>query len=70
MGAKAFTVLGADEEVAAGLRDVPESHSIFLNVSAVLEGPAHHSALAVDQRMVVILSSSGTKARYSIWRTR
>lgn len=50
-------------------QDIQEDHPFFRSIERVLDGPSHHSKLAMDERMLVQARASGTKGTYSIWRT-
>jgi hypothetical protein len=65
---KTFTVVEQATKEAP-FRDIPEDHPVFRGIERIVDGPSHHSKLAVGEKMTVQIRASGRAAVYSIWRT-
>lgn len=65
---KTFTLV---EQVTkeAPFRDIPEDHAVFRGIERIVDGPSHHSKLAVGEKMTVQIRAAGKAGVYSIWRT-
>jgi hypothetical protein len=65
---KTFTIVEQATKEAP-FRDIPEDHHVFRGVERIVDGPSHHSKLAVGEKMTVQIRAAGKAGVYSIWRT-
>jgi hypothetical protein len=65
---KTFTIVEQATKEAP-FRDIPEDHPVFRGVERIVDGPSHHSKLAVGEKMTVQIRAAGKAGVYSIWRT-
>lgn len=67
-GGKTFTLVEQATKEAP-FRDIPEDHHVFRGIERIVDGPSHHSKLAVGEKMTVQIRSAGKAGVYNIWRT-